>query len=159
MSKFTYTAELVFDEQKGKYKGSLYRNDGVIVRETVWFISKELARKQVNSIIEEHNLTLDIKPKLKPISATNVRIINPKQTKTEKMPTVELPVFDLGANKLDKPKSELDEYPTPCGLNGYLVDNNGNIHLMLDRKPSTSTVVLELAMFARLAELVNANKN
>ncbi|WP_426879036.1 hypothetical protein [Glaesserella parasuis] len=43
---------------------------------------------------------------------------------------------------------------TPYGLNGYLVDKNGNVRLMLDRRANASTIVLEPQMFGALAEMV-----
>ncbi|MWQ62593.1 hypothetical protein, partial [Glaesserella parasuis] len=43
---------------------------------------------------------------------------------------------------------------TPYGLNGYLVDKNGNVRLMLDRRANANTIVLEPQMFGALAEMV-----
>ncbi|KDD81325.1 hypothetical protein Q7Y60_10805 [Glaesserella parasuis] len=43
---------------------------------------------------------------------------------------------------------------TPYGLKGYLVDKNGNVRLMLDRRANASTIVLEPQMFGALAEMV-----
>ncbi|MDG6369871.1 hypothetical protein [Glaesserella parasuis] len=43
---------------------------------------------------------------------------------------------------------------TPYGLNSYLVDKNGNVRLMLDRRANASTIVLEPQMFGALAEMV-----
>ncbi|MDG6260224.1 hypothetical protein Q7278_11285, partial [Glaesserella parasuis] len=43
---------------------------------------------------------------------------------------------------------------TPYGLKGYLVDKNGNVRLMLDRRANANTIVLEPQMFGALAEMV-----
>lgn len=43
---------------------------------------------------------------------------------------------------------------TPYGLNGYLVDKQGNVRLMLDRKANAQTIVLTPEMFSSLAEMV-----
>lgn len=43
---------------------------------------------------------------------------------------------------------------TPYGLNGYFVDKNGNIRLMLDRRANAHTIVLNPQMFEALAEMV-----
>ncbi|SUT93511.1 Uncharacterised protein [[Actinobacillus] rossii] len=48
---------------------------------------------------------------------------------------------------------------TPYGLNGYLVDKNGNIRLMLDRKASANTIVLEPQMFEALADMVKMTQS
>lgn len=43
---------------------------------------------------------------------------------------------------------------TPYGLNGYLVDKQGNVRLMLDRRASAKTIVLNPEMFSALADMV-----
>lgn len=47
---------------------------------------------------------------------------------------------------------------TPYGLNGYLVDKNGKVRLMLDRKANAKTITLEPEMFAMLANMVQATQ-
>ena len=47
---------------------------------------------------------------------------------------------------------------TPYGLNGYLVDKNGKVRLMLDRKANAKTITLEPEMFAMLADMVKATQ-
>lgn len=57
-------------------------------------------------------------------------------------------------NKPKLPRKPHRKPFTPYGLNGYLVDNKGNVRLMLDRKANARTIVLEPAMFTALAEMV-----
>lgn len=55
-----------------------------------------------------------------------------------------------------KPKSSKPKRKpfTPYGLQGYFVDKNGNIRLMLDRKACGKTVTLDTDFFAALSEMV-----
>lgn len=55
--------------------------------------------------------------------------------------------------KANKPKPKRKLF-TPYGLKGYLVDKQGNVRLMLDRKASAQTIVLTAEMFGTLAEMV-----
>lgn len=48
---------------------------------------------------------------------------------------------------------------TPYGLNGYLVDKNGNVRLMLDRRANANTIVLEPEMFSALADMVKKTQS
>ena len=82
----------------------------------------------------------------KPKPPTDNKALSDKPLETEIQDKVE-----TKTQKSAKPKRKPF---TPYGLNGYLVDNQGNIRLMLDRRASAHTIVLEPEMFAALADMV-----
>ncbi|MBE2895744.1 hypothetical protein HPC38_02470 [Pasteurellaceae bacterium HPA106] len=59
----------------------------------------------------------------------------------------------------NKPKRQARKPFTPYGLNGYLVDKNGKVRLMLDRKATAKTITLEPEMFSMLADMVKATQS
>lgn len=63
------------------------------------------------------------------------------------------PVTDPVQTKAKTQKPKRKPF-TPYGLNGYLVDKQGNVRLMLDRRANASTIVLAPEMFAALSEMV-----
>lgn len=58
-------------------------------------------------------------------------------------------------NTKDQNKKATPRKPfTPYGLNGYFVDKQGNVRLMLDHRASAKTITLSPDMFSSLAEMV-----
>ncbi|MDP0452844.1 hypothetical protein Q7Y93_11190, partial [Glaesserella parasuis] len=80
-----------------------------------------------------------------------------EQVEIETAPTEQVEIETAPTEQVEpKPKpSQPKRKPfTPYGLNGYLVDKNGNVRLMLDRRANANTIVLEPQMFGALAEMV-----
>ncbi|MDP0354059.1 hypothetical protein Q7Z50_11625, partial [Glaesserella parasuis] len=80
-----------------------------------------------------------------------------EQVEIETAPTEQVEIETAPTEQVEpepKPSQPKRKPFTPYGLNGYLVDKNGNVRLMLDRRANASTIVLEPQMFGALAEMV-----
>lgn len=64
------------------------------------------------------------------------------------------PIQDIAKSHFKKSTKPKRKPFTPYGLNGYLVDKQGNVRLILDRRANAHTIVLEPEMFSALAEMV-----
>ncbi|WP_418917164.1 hypothetical protein [Avibacterium paragallinarum] len=82
----------------------------------------------------------------------------PTQTKEATMNTESPQEIQTVTIKTQRKKVTPRKPFTPYGLNGYLVDKNGKVRLMLDRKANAQTITLEPEMFAMLADMVKATQ-
>lgn len=95
------------------------------------------------------------------LTKNSYKIIKKAKIDTVKKATLDAVTLPTHPSPLKprKPKAILPVSPrrkpfTPYGLNGYFVDKNGNIRLMLDRRANAHTIVLNPQMFEALAEMV-----
>lgn len=146
------------------YQGDVYyRSERVI--QTVLFTNKENCIKALNKKIVDYNL---LKNTAIPLMKEDGIEINYELGKKPLSLAVDSPedlAEETTSNNVEKQEAP-PEKPvittkkqsrkpfTPYGLNGYLVDNKGNVRLMLDRKANARTIVLDPTMFAALAEMV-----
>ncbi|MDG6894562.1 hypothetical protein [Volucribacter amazonae] len=145
-----YSTKIIYHEKQGHYQGVLFKN-GVSVSQTEFMMNKALCIKKLNERIESYNFMNNTKiPRVR--RDVKEDVIKEKQASLEvKTVTKEI------ATKVAKPNRRKPF--TPYGLKGYVVDKKGNIRLMLDRRASACTIVLEPDMFAMLAEMVSATQN
>ncbi|TCJ96182.1 hypothetical protein EV694_1734 [Volucribacter psittacicida] len=145
-----YSTQIIYHEGKGQYQGVLFKN-GVSVSQTAFMMNKALCIKKLNERIESYNFMNNTKiPRVRRDVKEDV-IKDEQATLEVKTVTKEI------ATKVAKPNRRKPF--TPYGLKGYLVDNQGNIRLMLNRRACASTIVLEPDMFAMLAEMVSATQS
>lgn len=90
----------------------------------------------------------------KPSAAIPDNSTLPTSDKTLSDKPLETENQDKGETKTQKSTKPKRKPFTPYGLNGYLVDKQGNVRLMLDRRASAQTIVLNPEMFAALADMV-----
>lgn len=136
-----YTIRILQNAKSKKYHGEVII-DGRREIETLGMAAEIVAIRQLNNKIREYNTLNNKKLPSFPEIKGYPPIVNGKTV--EMVETVEQP----------KPKRQARKPFTPYGLNGYLVDKQGNIRLMLDRKANAHTIVLEPEMFNALAEMV-----
>lgn len=139
-----YTIRILQNATSKKYHGEVII-DGIREIETIGMAAEIVAIRQLNNKIREYNTLNNKKLPSFPEIKGYPPIVNGKTVETvETVEAVEQP----------KPKRQARKPFTPYGLNGYLVDKQGNIRLMLDRKANAHTIVLEPEMFNALAEMV-----
>ncbi|MEH8092829.1 hypothetical protein P9057_08345 [Gallibacterium anatis] len=170
-----YRAEIITRED-GLIRGVIKRDD-IIIDQTLYFYTSE--RKAIialNRLIKAFNLAhqdyLALLPvpeiktgtiaiaREKPTSAP-VKNISQEQYQQEQPMPAQTEVSDQTQTVTIKTqrKKVIPHKPfTPYGLNGYLVDKNGKVRLMLDRKANAKTITLEPEMFAMLADMVKATQ-
>lgn len=170
-----YRAEIITRED-GLIRGVIKRDD-IIIEQTLYFYTSE--RKAIialNRLIKAFNLShqdyLALLPvpeiktgtiaiaREKPTSAP-VKNISQEQYQQEQPMPAQTEVSDQTQTVTIKTqrKKVIPRKPfTPYGLNGYLVDKNGKVRLMLDRKANAKTITLEPEMFAMLADMVKATQ-
>lgn len=158
-----------------QFQGEAYY-EGVLIAITIKHHNKTNCIKALNRKIEEYNamnerkvplmkpdgeeiiygqtqskpIPVSTKPSAvipdKPKPPTDNKALSDKPLKTENQ--------DKGETKTQKSAKPKRKPFTPYGLNGYLVDKQGNVRLMLDRRASAQTIVLNPEMFAALADMV-----
>ncbi|MCT8537788.1 hypothetical protein NUS45_02670 [Glaesserella parasuis] len=92
-----------------------------------------------------------------PTEQVEIETAPTEQVEIETAPTEQVEIETAPTEQVEpepKPSQPKRKPFTPYGLNGYLVDKNGNVRLMLDRRANASTIVLEPQMFGALAEMV-----
>lgn len=158
-----------------QYQGEAYY-EGSMIATTIKHHNKANCIKALNSKIEEYNLFHNTKVPLmkadgkeilygqtkskpssvstKPSAVIPDKPKPPTSDKTLSDKPLETEIQDKVETKIKKSAEPKRKPFTPYGLNGYLVDKQGNIRLMLDRRASAHTIVLEPEMFAALADMV-----
>lgn len=148
---------------------------GRIVLQTATHRNKQNCMKVLNKKIKEYNLFYDKKIPLlidpnnpllfgESAKAQREQVRNAVAEKNANLkgeyseqPTQEIqPEVEKSPEPTSPPKPRKPSRKpfTPYGLNGYLVDKQGNVRLMLDRRASAKTIVLDPTMFSALAEMV-----
>lgn len=155
MSRVNINKVRVIQLPNKKYEGEVYLQ-GDLIFKTIQLPNKKNCILALNHKIENYNF----------MKETNIPLMNPEGEDVEfdvsgKLIT-SLQTDDLAETKAEK-TTEKPAKPnrkpfTPYGLNGYLVDKNGNVRLMLDRKASARTIVLDPTMFSALAEMVQRTR-
>ena len=170
------------------YKGELIISH-VVVAKTITFANKVNCIRSLNRKIEDYNLQNNTRIPLLKTTETEIQFeLNNKgkvakanpltETRTQKsnvevehQPETTVNKFNDGyppentkmISENDTPKAKptvVKRKPfTPYGLNGYLVDKNGNVRLMLDRRANANTIVLEPEMFSALADMVKKTQS
>lgn len=101
------------------------------------------ATKRVSAVKNIENSITPTFKEDKPMPTTKEEIQAKTETKTQTV------------NIKTQRKKVIPRKPfTPYGLQGYLVDKQGNIRLNLDRRANAQTIVLTAEMFTVLAEMV-----
>ncbi|MDP0241643.1 hypothetical protein Q7286_10795 [Glaesserella parasuis] len=155
-----------------KYFGEMWV-DKHLVFQGIPMTSEILAIRNLNKAIDRYNSqnglvgkrAIPHYPEIRghlPIVIDQAKKAEPKKIiETEQVeqiaPTEQVEIETAPTEQVEpKPKpSQPKRKPfTPYGLNGYLVDKNGNVRLMLDRRANANTIVLEPQMFGALAEMV-----
>ncbi|MDP0059124.1 hypothetical protein Q7339_10815 [Glaesserella parasuis] len=156
-----------------KYFGEMWV-DKHLEFQGVPMISEILAIRNLNKAIDRYNSenglvgkrAIPHYPQIKghnPIVIEQAKKVGLKGTITEAeqveqiAPTEQVEIETAPTEQVEpepKPSQPKRKPFTPYGLNGYLVDKNGNVRLMLDRRANASTIVLEPQMFGALAEMV-----
>lgn len=140
----SYTIRILKNARTQRYFGEVILN-GVKEIQTVEMLSEINAIKALNKRIEALNETKEIKlPKYPEIRNHQPIMYNTILERIEEQVEQVKP-------KSSKPKRKPF---TAYGLQGYFVDKNGNIRLMLDRKACGKTVTLDTDFFAALSEMV-----
>lgn len=151
MSFNNYKIHVLQSPQSKKWWGELWI-ENKLYEKTLPMMSRKVAIDRLNKIIERWD-TLNPTKRIplyedKPVAI--VPIVEPE--KMNASVGTEKPITTPSKpEKIIKPKRKPF---TPYGLKGYFVDKRGNVRLMLDRRASASTIVLEPTMFAALAEMV-----
>lgn len=128
-----------------------------VLGNSLFFVSYETDEHDDNPII--------LPPKeIRPLPAPKPVQTRRKSTqeRTTKMPTRQAVSSKPKSAKTAETAPKAEPKPTkpkrkpftPYGLNGYLVDKQGNVRLMLDRRANAQTIVLTPEMFSSLAEMV-----
>ncbi|MDG6291590.1 hypothetical protein P9Z53_10315 [Glaesserella parasuis] len=156
-----------------KYFGEMWV-DKHLEFQGVPMISEILAIRNLNKAIDRYNSQKGLVgkraiphyPEIKghiPIVIEQTKKVGLKGTITEAeqveqiAPTEQVEIETAPTEQVEpepKPSQPKRKPFTPYGLNGYLVDKNGNVRLMLDRRANANTIVLEPQMFGALAEMV-----
>lgn len=151
----------IIKELNGRYKGEAWLKGHICASASS--VSKTNVIRSLNESIANYEKLKGITlPRMGASGRTVLFSFNNGETKvTEYTDTLEQAVEksqDIAKQEETptacKPQIAKRQPFTPYGLNGYLVDNKGNIRLMLDRKASARTIVLTAEMFATLAEMV-----
>lgn len=141
----------------GLYQG-LITQDGCKRYESSRAHSEANVKRWLNNNIAKFNTLYEIKPPLSMVRYNSLKrkkkdVIEPTNKVEE---TTTQPAGEIKQAEPPKQTATEKRKPfTPYGLNGYLVDKNGNVRLMLDRKASAHTIVLNAEMFNALAEMVH----
>lgn len=135
----SYKLQVLQHAQSKRYFGEIWI-DGKLYYQTEKMMSEVLAIRALNRKINSYNEMTGEKICAYPEIKGHLPIVSVKPVEPAKKA---------------KPKTKARKPFTPYGLNGYLVDKNGNIHLMLDRKASSKTITINPDFFANLAEMVN----
>lgn len=166
MSKLNINKVRVIQLPNKKYQGEVYLNGNLVIK-TILLPNKKNCILALNNKIEDYNF----------MKGAEIPLMNPEGEEilfTAKGMLTEAPQADSSPQtKAEKIASQNEAKPqekalaqtattkkpnrkpfTPYGLNGYLVDQNGNVRLMLDRRASARTIVLDPTMFSALAEMV-----
>lgn len=139
-----YTIRILQNAKSKKYHGEVIIN-GRREIETLGMAAEIIAIRQLNNKIREYNALNDVNLPYFPEAKGAPPLVSKEPDE---------PVETVEAVEQPKPKRQARKPFTPYGLNGYLVDKQGNIRLMLDRKANAHTIVLEPEMFNALAEMV-----
>lgn len=146
------------------YQGEVYYCSELVIK-TVLFPNEKNCIKALNKRIVDYNL---LKNTAIPLMKEDGIEINYELGKKPLSLAVDSPedlAEETTSNNVEKQevppekpvittKKQSRKPFTPYGLNGYLVDNKGNVRLMLDRRANARTIVLDPTMFAALAEMV-----
>lgn len=153
MSFKDYKTHILQSPQSKKWWGELWI-ENKLYDKTLPMMSKGVAINQLNKIIERWNVINPTKkiPLYKDKPALALPIVEPEKIRKANVNTEKLTTTTPKQEKIIKPKRKPF---TPSGLNGYLVNNQGNVRLMLDRRVNARTIVLNPSMFAALAEMVH----
>ncbi|MFK5247397.1 hypothetical protein [Glaesserella parasuis] len=163
----------ILQNQNKKYLGEMWV-DKHLEFQGVPMISEILAIRNLNKAIDRYNSqnglvgkrAIPHYPEMRgdiPIVIEQTKKFGLKVTITEAeqveqtAPTEQVEIETAPTEQVEpepKPSQPKRKPFTPYGLNGYLVDKNGNVRLMLDRRANASTIVLEPQMFGALAEMV-----
>ena len=141
----------ILDLGKGVFVGELVLDDRPVAS-TGKYLNSVNCAKALNKKIAEYELLKDLKlPRLKVTGETVYFLLTDGKAVLTKAP----PKPEPEPEAEPKPPANPKRKPfTPYGLNGYFVDKNGNVRLMLDRKANAHTIVLTAEMFAALSEMV-----
>lgn len=167
MSRVNINKVRVIQLPNKKYEGEVYLQ-GDLVLKTIQLPNKKNCILALNNRIEDYNFMKGTKiPLMNPegedvvFDARGILTKAPQaesspKTKAEKTASknearTQEKALAQPATTTKKPNRKPF---TPYGLNGYLVDKNGNVRLMLDRRASARTIVLNPTMFSALAEMV-----
>ncbi|MCT8542647.1 hypothetical protein KZ415_05100 [Glaesserella parasuis] len=107
--------------------------------------------------VEQIAPTEQVEIETAPTEQVEIETAPTEQVEIETAPTEQVEIETAPTEQVEpepKPSQPKRKPFTPYGLNGYLVDKNGNVRLMLDRRANASTIVLEPQMFGALAEMV-----
>ena len=170
------------------YKGELIISH-VVVAKTITFANKVNCIRSLNRKIEDYNLQNNTRIPLLKATETEIQFeLNNKGKVAKTNPLTETRTQKSNVEVEHQPETTVikfnDSYPpentkmisendtpkakptvvkrkpfTPYGLNGYLVDKNGNVRLMLDRRANANTIVLEPEMFSALADMVKKTQS
>lgn len=183
--KIDYLYKLIQDPVSTWWHGEVWIN-GALWKKTLKMVNKKVVTTRINKIIESYNAQQAYKsaraklPLFDLNTTADYQLIIPAEPddewktnapKPKKMS--ELPVIAMRKEEPTKVKQQETQTVniktqrkkvtprkpfTPYGLNGYLVDKNGKVRLMLDRKANAKTITLEPEMFAMLANMVQATQ-
>lgn len=146
----TIKIQVIQHQASRKYIGEVWIDNRLEIQ-TVPLAAEIVAIRRLNLRIDEFNLISNKKlPHLPEIKGQSPMIVDLTKCKEKTVEAVEA----VEAVEQPIPKRQSRKPFTPYGLNGYLVDKQGNIRLMLDRKANAHTIVLEPEMFNALAEMV-----
>lgn len=149
------------------YQGEVYYRSELVIK-TVLFPNEKNCIKALNKRIVDYNLLENTAIPL--MKEDGIEIIysttkKPAKALSQAVSSSENITEETTSNEVEKQETP-PEKPvittkkqsrkpfTPYGLNGYLVDNKGNVRLMLDRRANARTIALDPTMFAALAEMV-----
>ncbi|MGX2974447.1 hypothetical protein ACWIUH_05615 [Ursidibacter arcticus] len=159
MSKVNINKIRILELPHKQFQGEAYY-EGVLIASTIKYLNKSNCIKMLNRKIEEYNtingkkiplMKADGKEILYGFSKSNAVIV--ETSVAQETTNTADPVTDPVKTKAKTQKPKRKPF-TPYGLNGYLVDKQGNVRLMLDRRANASTIVLVPEMFSALADMV-----
>lgn len=148
----SYKAHVLFQPEKGRYFAELWVN-GIRETYTAGFLSEKVAIMKLNQRILAFNTMNGTRIPPYKEGETNQMFTKPKEEQTMKQPK-NTKAADIQPTTPAKPIKPKRKPFTPYGLNGYLVDKQGNVRLHLNRRANAHTIVLAPEMFSALADMV-----
>ena len=175
---YRYTVQLI--EENKLYQGKILIENRPHY-ESSKAHSEANVKRWLNQAIDKLNIMQGVTPKIPNVRYTtptkhaskeqrNVTFESKPDATKDKKPMVAIPVINIATKEKNKMETENQTQAinakiqhkkttsrkpfTPYGLNGYFVDKQGNVRLMLDRRANAKTITLSPDMFSSLAEMV-----